>query len=640
MDEINKKNKNRIRIKVDASKHDESDALLDTLIWLTDEQVSAAWKGLAISSILKSIEQWEIQHDEWKKLDFDWAKTLIENGHLPTLMKNIKAFKWKDHKKIILEVIEHLEPDKNNNYSQYNLSNFEWLDEEVAMRLIDKWLADLLNNNIHHFNSLGKEVFFKLIDKWREDILDDNMFNFKWFDKEDAIKVIDMGKEDFLSKKIEWFKWLDGDVALKLIDKWREDILDSSIDYFEWLNKYVALKLIDNGKEDILSKKIKWFKWLDKEVALKLIEKRKCDVLSKTIKSFEWLNKEVALKLIDMWGEYILDNSIGCFEWLDKDVALKLIDNGKEDIVGKHVNCFKWFDLSKDLLIKLINNKKFNVLPNLVGVVKKLDKEIAIALIENGRADVMFDKRLNLRWLDKLDKEVAMKLIDNWKGYELTCHIGRFEWFDKEFAMKLIDDGHVEFVGNELVLFKWLDKEVAMKLKGIDGANIRYFEGDDKKEIAEILIWNGIEVWNLQDIFVNMTLRERENLAKKIIKINETWLKNIIGFIPEIIPDYKIKDIVLYIIDEKHWDYVINHIDTFSKLLDKDNVLDNDVAVALINKWYDKWVANNLHLFKAGLWDYVASTLIKNGYVTDVKKNKKKFSWLKWWTRWDLRFFW
>jgi len=124
----------------------------------------------------------KVLNGDWEYVDF--LKSLEKNwkASKETAMRLIDAWHWRD-------------------VARY-LSKFDWLDSEVAYKLIDSREWREVVENIDKFKWLKKDkqlaiklIDLSLVDEWKQSLIyvANKISEFEWLDKEVANKLIDSG---------------------------------------------------------------------------------------------------------------------------------------------------------------------------------------------------------------------------------------------------------------------------------------------------------------------------------------------------------------------------------------------------------------------------------------------------------------
>ena len=100
----------------------------------------------------------------FKLLDKETADKLIDAWYAEYVAWNISSFKKTDHKDIANKLIDTL-PEWSYDIIRY-FDHFEWLDKEIADKLIDAWYARLVAYFAWNFKWLDRETAEKLINAW------------------------------------------------------------------------------------------------------------------------------------------------------------------------------------------------------------------------------------------------------------------------------------------------------------------------------------------------------------------------------------------------------------------------------------------------------------------------------------------
>lgn len=347
-----------------------------------------------------------------------------------------------------------------------------------------------------------------------------------------------------------------------LIGHWEYTIALSNIDtFFSRDHKQIIMKMIDYivTKPAELTDFISVFhtnkekiRWLDKNVAKKILDTKNkglIEMLLDDVEIFSGLDKEIARAIID---KAIINPK-------DKDLVELFLEN-----LAK--NNERHFDGLDDEIVQLLCNlwyaryvrhwidecwEKFfpkNIKKSILIIIKKWEQPSFRYLSQEILDDENFeDEIINLKWFGVLTsniryfpaenhKRIVLKLVK--AGYKEVDYLTNCKNLDKETAMAIIDAWCYKGKRlDTLYHFSWLDKEVIMKLINDDENNISW------------------------------------------IARHQDYFKGIDAPI-----------ILMFISHKLAWD-VINNIRRY-------NCLNDEIANALIDAWYVKYVKKYKDLFK------------------------------------------
>jgi hypothetical protein len=197
--------------------------------------------------------------------------------------------------------------------------------------------------------------------------------------------------------------------------------------------------------------------------------------------------EDIINKLFEEGQAWAIDENLELFDKLDKAVAIRLIEAHRGDAVMWNHEKFEGLVLDKELAMKLIGLGNAYSVTDYIKKFEGLDKEVALKLIEAERGGSVVRDHEKFEGL-VLDKEIAMKLIECEQKVMLLAHLKKFNNLDGEIAGILIERGAGEKVVRNHEKFEGLvlDKEIAMKLIETDQAHaVAYyldkFQGLDKE---------------------------------------------------------------------------------------------------------------------------------------------------------------
>ena len=352
---------------------------------------------------------------------------------------------------------------------------------------------------------------------------------------------------------------------------------------FDNLDKDAALILINNNRYPLFLKRFNHFKWLDKEVAIALIDSGHIRDFTQNTNLFVWLDKEVAITLIDN----------GC------DIDLRdFIENDRKEIAFYAISKWKSIDLIHIMNISSNDDLKFakqlislneNWCNQVVSLIKhstnQIDKNykkaIALHMINENHSDILLNNAKSFEWW--LDKEVAIALIDN--GHIRSNIIPHFEWLDKEVAMALINHNYTTILYNNIGCFEWLDEEVYIELwkKGFE-VKLDNLSKSDKRKLALSIVWSGKNI-NISTILNKIDSNDDLEFAKQLIRLNEIWCNLVIELIKNTTNKTYLNAIALEMINNNYIYEFLDIIDFFDKWLG------SDVALAFINYDITQFIA-------------------------------------------------
>ena len=351
---------------------------------------------------------------------------------------------------------------------------------------------------------------------------------------------------------------------------------------------------------------------------------------------FENLKKITPEEISKAWDEiyysWMVKKLEEWYEWepLDLGFAVYLLNHKKDKLL---VNNFWKFDETKhrEIIFKYIEFlwKKDSIYSDdkarLISICKKVDKEMAILLINNGLSTVMTHKddrwRISAEWLDmeivnklkekdysltylKLDefiekdrKDIALEIIK--ARWEPNLSSIPTECFTQEFALSIINiwrEDTYKFLSKNIKLFdETIQKELVLKY--IKGGYWKYIDSNRTnliywKEAAVALIalidewinfditkftWLDVDIVNeLKEKWYDFLFRElkldefiakdRKNVALEIIKV---WWEPNLSLIPK---EYLTQDFALDIVNigtEHAYTFLAENIELFEEATQK-----------------------------------------------------------------------
>lgn len=202
---------------------------------------------------------------------------------------------------------------------------FQWLDGNVAMKLLEVWSTKVYQFVLDHLDTFiwlqHKPLVMKLLENeeiWVK-LVKRNFSKFEWMDKEVAIKLITIKASDIVASNIKKFHWLDEEIAIHLVTAWEYQFV-RYLDGFDWLDtKKIAMLMIKKWSEDLgwlyVAQYIRSFASVHhKALALALIAEQQAENLLRYLDYFVWLDLEVAKALIKAWYAKEVDEKIDRFQ--------------------------------------------------------------------------------------------------------------------------------------------------------------------------------------------------------------------------------------------------------------------------------------------------------------------------------------
>ena len=503
---------------------EERKELLKNLQSISQEDIEKIGSNVYLNLIIK-----DLQKGNFDNLDKDAALILINNNRYPLFLKRFNHFKWLD-KEVAIALIDsgHI-----RDFTQ-NTNLFVWLDKEVATALIDNGCDIDLRDFIE---SDRKEIAFYAISKWKSI---------------DLIHIMNISSDDDL----EFAKQL---ISLNAI----------------WCAKVVSL--IEHSPNQI-DKNYK------KTIALHMINENHSNILLNNAKSFEWwLDKEVAIALIDNGCDIDLRDFI---ENDRKEIAFYAISKWKSINLIHIMNISSNDDLEFAKQLISLNENWCNQVVSLIKhstnqIDRNYKKAIALHMINENHLDILLNNAKSFEWW--LDKEVATALIDS--GHIRSNIIPHFEWLDKEVAMALINHNYTTILYNNIGCFEWLDEEVYIELwkKGFE-VKLDNLSKSDKRKFALSIVWSGKNI-NISAILNKIDSNDDLEFAKQLIRLNEIWCNLVIELIKNTTNKTYLNAIALEMINNNYIYEFLYIIDFFDKWLG------SDVALAFINYDITQFIA-------------------------------------------------
>ena len=246
------------------------------------------------------------------KFDLSWAEKALEQ-------KEIWWKKWKE------EAMQHIKKWEARAVASY-LDNYQWLDNEVAIALVNNWEIWVVKNNLKKFAPLKEDLQIIFIKKQLERVVAENVKLFDLSPNETAHNIIKYWKKDY---------------ALAMVSGYIKNFyeLDDTIAY-----KILSNKVIEWNKFEFIAKNLKYFNNLSKETAKTLIQKWYINEVWNNINHFNKSDLSyIAKNLIEKWGIKTVIENINQFEGVDQVELIKT-----------------YIDLGEDIGILYENGHKFN----------------------------------------------------------------------------------------------------------------------------------------------------------------------------------------------------------------------------------------------------------------------------------------
>lgn len=340
---------------------------------------------------------------------------------------------------------------------------------------------------------------------------------------------------------------------------------------------------------------------------------------------FENLKKITPEEIGNVWDEiyykWMVKKLEEWYEWdpLNLDLAVYLLNQGKDKLL---IDNFWKFDKAqhREIIFKFIEflwEKDYihsEDTANLISICEKIDKEMAILLIDNRLWNVMTHE--NNRWripAEGLDIDIVNKLKE--KKYRLrSLNLADFIEKDREnVALEIIKDWWEPDLSTISTLtlrpdhdiveinYAWtLTWDFALEIINIGteraykylSDNIKYFDPSTRKSIAMRYIEDGHEDWTKIDWLYDHMVFDKETFIKLIEKKwSENWFS---------------KTITEYLI---HYYYP-----------------DKEIADKLVEKWYDFKKYNSvLFHFSDDSKCYVAVLILKYWWEPDFNEIPKEY---------------
>lgn len=408
--------------------------ILDNLNSISDFEIENVGTDIECQKIIK-----QIRHGRGTRLSMNDIDLLINNWYLRIISGNLQSFDKSRYKQIALKMVdkakeqwrEHIRADFLYNFKNYGLN----LDDEIALKLIKCWYAQVIIDYIKDFDYLSKEVAISLYDKTGSYI------PLKHFKEEDR-----------------------KDIALFYIEKWEYFYLEGIDGDVNFANQILWLK--NKNKFRMLCENIERFpSKLHKEIALNIINAWWDAYLLSKLHDFEWMDKEIAVALWERWS-FTTDLKKYTSE-ARQDVALYLLDK------KEHPSLHNVPRLNLDFANKIIEKKEFVYLINNIEYFFERDhKQIFLNLTNAWYYSFSHDILYKFKWKDK---EVAMILLNyrktkgdtsmlNYFASYIAINTNEFTGLDDEVASELIDLWFWEQVKKQKKSYKDLSIFTKMRL--------------------------------------------------------------------------------------------------------------------------------------------------------------------------------
>ncbi|MBU1445997.1 hypothetical protein KKD70_01905 [Patescibacteria group bacterium] len=417
------------------------------------------FKGLSCDIALELIKAGEAEFvgrylDRFKNLDQEVALKLIEAGFGFDVVNNIGKFieldtdyifekvNEKSHKKLeYLEGSRDLNKEKalsliNDEEAWYvarNLIKFRGLDEEIALKLIDVGFGYDVLRNLDKFEGFDTKVLLKWIETGAKWYFFTNFEKLPYLDhKKFVLKLIEVGDVKYVTQNLYKVNGLDKEVALELIKAGESTSVARYLDRFKYVDNEVAEKLIKAGESVAVAASLYRFAGVDH---LKIAEKLGSIHVLCNLEKFEGIDQEKIISDLIRWStpHILICNLFRINSIPHEKIADALIDAGFGKDVAENIKKFQGLDYLKiGLRLKKLGFQNY-ILEYFVGS----NKDEAIKLLELGKIDELVE---GIKW-------------------------DKFNGLNKEFAIALIENGYSRIVGDKFSAF------VDLKSLNIDEIN-------------------------------------------------------------------------------------------------------------------------------------------------------------------------
>jgi hypothetical protein len=368
------------------------------------------------------------------RIDIAWK--LIKNGQAQLVVDEIEKYSELDLEKAILQMIES---GQDFAVSRLLKKCPNLRREDIAIKMIEAGKSESVMEGVKSkiFSTLSKDVFLKILNSnmhWSYfSDLSKHLHVFQGLDNEVALKLIEKGNGDSVADNLEKFQGLNHhEIALLLIEKGAGRSVARNLEKFQGLNhKEIALLLVKIGAGASVADYFEKFQGLNhQEIALLLIDNKVGGSVARNLGKFQGLNhKEIALLLVKIGAGASVADYFEKFQGLNhQEIASLLINHGEVDSVAENLKKFQGFKLNKEQALKLIETKEsirgYYVALHLDSF-QGLDKEVSLKLItaENESENVIeATVAKNLDKFQGLDREV----------FEALKNQGKSDWNDEQ----------------------------------------------------------------------------------------------------------------------------------------------------------------------------------------------------------------
>ena len=492
------------------------------------------------------------------------------------------------------------------------------LDEYIAYSLINHKDYEYVIENIDKFINIDqRKVFFAILNKWDREMAwwdlkklvqtSGRLANLV-LDKEVALKLSslrDGDGVDVLADCLEKFKGLDEEVALKIIETAdstnRKESVINNLNVFSGLTGKTAIALVSLGKKvatkviDNLEK----FSSIDNEVFMALIKAGVGEAIIKNINKFTIIDRADAGAMLLESGNLALNELISSRDFPKMDLS-KVLHGALNSFpplgasIIDNLDKFKEFgyDYLAEELIKA--GCGADVARNLEKFIGVDDKKIASLLINVGQK--LYVKKNSLKFSGLSGKNSGQR-------YEIASNIEKFKGVENhtQLIVDLIMEGALYSMDTsdwfyDLDRFKDLDfKKISFALLRHDGVEIDEDKASEGKIIdALVKSEHGNFVLNNRSHF---KIADYNKLIMNIIQNEENHngaqlVESFLSFSEKI--DFRLnKEVALALIPKMQ-----NVKQNFPKIAKFFDDLDKEVAFALMDNGGEKFVLENVKLFK------------------------------------------
>lgn len=392
------------------------------------------------------------------------SKSRISKSRASNLLRAEDAellsnFAENDSGKLGVEVARQLVDSKKFGLLARNLSRFEWLDDDIAGKLISYGFVETLAKNLSSFKNLSKETAKFLMKDWVANV-SCNLRSFKKLDDAVAQILINNGYYNVIARDIDIFKNLTNKTLLSLLvncTKFRRRIMLCRSVFPNWWEKSEALlrKLKSEGR-NVEYKKLKEF-----YNKILIEERRENYRLNKN--SSKWLDISEAKKAIKYWKWKDVIENLDSFQADCKEVISLLIKWWCINEVKEALPQLWWKSLDwKEIVYHLSLLNDYNTLITYADSFKAewiFNVEIGHAILKN----------CDLSCRDSVTSLADYSDIGEWGWDRINYNLDFYELADKRRRAEFVDSlGYFESDFAPMSS----DKKIPLKLKGLIKQNL------------------------------------------------------------------------------------------------------------------------------------------------------------------------